>query len=80
MPPSSHAALRNREIRVGSGNPGWTSEGPGRIGQSACLTCRAVLAAKIDFDLTDERSNNDPGEAKRRAEHFFRTEASVGMR
>lgn len=45
----------------------------------AYLTCRAVLAAKIDFDLTDERSNNDRGEAKRRAEHFFRTEASVGM-
>lgn len=43
------------------------------------MTCRAVQAAKIDFDLTDDSRNNDRGEAKRRAEQFFRVEASVGM-
>lgn len=37
MPPSSPAAHRTRDIRVGSGDPRWTSERPGRIGQSACL-------------------------------------------
>jgi hypothetical protein len=43
------------------------------------MTCRAVQAAKIDFDATDEARNNDRSEAKRRAEQFFRIEASVGM-
>lgn len=43
------------------------------------MTCRAVLAARTDFELTDETRNNDRGEAKRRAEQFFRVEASVGM-
>lgn len=43
------------------------------------MTCRAVQAAKIDFDLTDDGRNNDRGEAKRCAEQFFRVEASVGM-
>jgi hypothetical protein len=46
---------------------------------AAYMTCRAVHAAKIDFDATDDSRNNDRGEAKRRAEQFFRVEASVGM-
>lgn len=45
----------------------------------AYMTCRAVQAAKTDFDATSEDSNNDRGEEKRRAEQFFRIEASVGM-
>lgn len=45
----------------------------------ACMTCRAVQAARIDFDLTDDARNNHRGESKRRAEQFFRLEASVGM-
>jgi hypothetical protein len=45
----------------------------------AYMTCRAVVAAKIDFDATDESNTDDRGEDKRRAEQFFRIEASVGM-
>jgi hypothetical protein len=45
----------------------------------AYMTCRAVEAAKVDFDVTDDSHNADRGEAKRRAEQFFRIEASVGM-
>ncbi|MBK7677331.1 MAG: hypothetical protein IPJ27_22645 [Candidatus Accumulibacter sp.] len=45
----------------------------------AYMTCRAVQAAKADFDATPEDSNNDRGEEKRRAEQFFRIDASVGM-
>ena len=45
----------------------------------AYMTCRAVQAAKFDFDATDEDHNFDRGEAKRQAEQFFRIEASVGM-
>ena len=45
----------------------------------AYMTCRAVQAAKIDFDATDESLNENRSEAKRRAEQFFRIEASVGM-
>lgn len=45
----------------------------------AYMTCRAVQAARIDFELTDDDRNNDRGEAKRRAEQFFRVEASVGL-
>jgi hypothetical protein len=45
----------------------------------AYMTCRAVVAAKIDFDATDESRTDDRGEDKRRAEQFFRIEASVGM-
>jgi len=45
----------------------------------AYMTCRAVLAEKIDFDATPDDRNSDRGEAKRRAEQFFRIEASVGM-
>jgi hypothetical protein len=45
----------------------------------AYMTCRAVQAAKIDFDATAEERNENRSEAKRRAEQFFRIEASVGM-
>jgi hypothetical protein len=45
----------------------------------AYMTCRAVKAARIDFDETPDDRNVDRGEAKRRAEQFFRIEASVGM-
>jgi hypothetical protein len=45
----------------------------------AYMTCRAVLGAKTDFDATDDDRNSDRGEHKRRAEQFFRIEASVGM-
>jgi hypothetical protein len=45
----------------------------------AYMTCRAVQAAKIDFDASDDRWNSDRGEAKRLSEQFFRIEASVGM-
>lgn len=46
----------------------------------AYMSCRAVQAAKIDFDLTADDRNAHRGEANRRAEQFFRVEASVGMR
>jgi len=45
----------------------------------AYMTCRAVLASKIDFDATPDDRNSHRGEANRRAEQFFRLEASVGM-
>ena len=45
----------------------------------AYMTCRAVQAAKIDYDETPDDLNSDRGEAKRRAERFFLVEASVGM-
>ena len=38
-----------------------------------------MVAAKIDFDATDENRTDNRGEDKRRAEQFFRIEASVGM-
>jgi hypothetical protein len=44
----------------------------------AYMTCRAVLAAKIDYDMTEESHRNLRDEDKRRAEQFFRIEASVG--
>jgi hypothetical protein len=46
---------------------------------NAYMTCRAVQAAKIDFDATPEARTENRSEAKRRAEDFFRIEASVGM-
>jgi hypothetical protein len=46
----------------------------------AYMSCRAVLAAKADFDATDDGYNENRGEAKRRAERFFDNEASVGMK
>jgi hypothetical protein len=45
----------------------------------AYMTCRAVLAAKDDFDLTPDDRNEHRGEAVRRAQDFFRIEATVGM-
>ena len=45
----------------------------------AYMTCRAVLAAKIDFDGSSDDANSHRGEAKRRSEQFFRVEATVGM-
>lgn len=43
------------------------------------MTCRAVLAAKMDFDLTPDDKNAQRGEANRKAAQFFRVEASIGM-
>jgi hypothetical protein len=45
----------------------------------AYMTCRAVQAARIDFDATDDTRKGDRAEVHRRAEQFFRIEASVGM-
>ena len=45
----------------------------------AYMTCRAVLAAKIDHDLTPGGRRAGTDEAARRAQHFFRIEATVGM-
>jgi hypothetical protein len=45
----------------------------------AYMTCRAVQAARIDFIATEDKRNDYRSEANRRAEHFFRIEASVGM-
>ncbi len=46
---------------------------------AAYMTCRAVQAAKIDFDATDDARNSQRSEANRRLEQYFRIEASVGM-
>ncbi len=46
----------------------------------AYMTCRAVLAAKIDHDLTPGGRRAGTDEASRRAQNFFRIEATVGMR
>ena len=45
----------------------------------AYMTCRAVLAAKIDHDLTPGGRRAGSDEASRRAHDFFRVEATVGM-
>jgi len=45
----------------------------------AYMTCRAVLATKIDFDATPDDRNAYRSEANRKAEQFFRIEASIGM-
>jgi hypothetical protein len=45
----------------------------------AYMPCRAVQAAKIDFDATPDERNEHRSEDKRRLEQFFRIEASVGM-
>jgi hypothetical protein len=47
---------------------------------AAYMTCRAVHAAQTDFERTPDDRNANRGEAKRRAEQFFRVEASVGLR
>lgn len=46
---------------------------------SGYMTCRAVQAARLDFDATSDARNNFRSEANRRAEQYFRIEASVGM-
>jgi hypothetical protein len=46
---------------------------------AAYMTCRAVHAAKIDFDATDDARNSHRSEANRHMEQYFRVEASVGM-
>ena len=45
----------------------------------AYMTCRAVLGAKIDHDLTPGGRRNGSDEATRRSHDFFRVEATVGM-
>ena len=45
----------------------------------AYMTCRAVVAAKIDFDAISDGRNDFRSEKNRRTEHFFRNEASIGM-
>jgi hypothetical protein len=45
----------------------------------AYMTCRAVLAAKIDHDLMPGGRRPGSDEASRRAQDFFRIEATVGM-
>lgn len=46
---------------------------------AAYMTCRAVQAARIDFESTGDDRNAFRSEANRRSEQFFRFEASVGM-
>jgi len=43
------------------------------------MVCRTALAAKYDYDLTDEGKQPGGSESKRRSRDFFRTEATVGM-
>ncbi len=45
----------------------------------AYMSCRAVLAAKEDFELTPERLKPKRNTARRLAGEYFRSEASVGM-
>ena len=44
------------------------------------MTCRAVLSARMDYEFTPEDRRHGRGEEQRRAQDFFRTEATVGMR
>jgi hypothetical protein len=44
------------------------------------MACRAIVGAKIDFEETAEADTPGRSEAYRRAGHFFRIEATVGMR
>jgi len=44
------------------------------------MVCRAVIGAKVDFDLTPKDRRPGQDEASRRARDFFRTEATVGFR
>jgi hypothetical protein len=43
------------------------------------MTCRAVQAAKIDYDLIDNEISEHRREKQRRKNSFFIIEASVGM-
>jgi hypothetical protein len=45
----------------------------------AYMTCRAIVAAKIDFDAISDGRNDFRSEKNRRTEHFFRNQASIGM-
>jgi hypothetical protein len=44
------------------------------------MACRAVIAAKVDYDLTPDERRSGRGEANRKRQDFFRIEATVGMR
>jgi hypothetical protein len=44
------------------------------------MACRAVVAAKVDYDVTPDERRSGRGEANRRRMEFFRIEATVGMR
>jgi hypothetical protein len=46
----------------------------------AYMTCRAIISAKLDFDMTPESSIPWRAESYRRSGDYFRTEATVGMR
>jgi hypothetical protein len=43
------------------------------------MTCRAVIGAKVDYDLTVDERRAGRSESNRRAQDFFRIEATVGM-
>jgi hypothetical protein len=43
------------------------------------MTCRAVVGAKIDYELTPSDKRGGRGEDDRRKADFFRIEATVGM-
>jgi hypothetical protein len=43
------------------------------------MTCRAVVGARIDYELTPEDRLHGRGEANRRSQDFFRIEATVGV-
>ena len=45
----------------------------------AYMTCRAVIAARLDLDGSAESANSHRAEANRISEQFFRTEATVGI-
>jgi hypothetical protein len=45
----------------------------------AYMTCRAVQAAKIDFELIDDERKTHRNETQRSSDRFFLIEASVGM-
>lgn len=44
------------------------------------MTCRAVIGARVDYELTPDDRRRGRGEDQRRSQDFFRTEATVGMR
>ena len=44
------------------------------------MTCRAVIGAQVDFELTPDDKRGGRGEDQRRGQDFFRIEATVGMR
>ena len=45
----------------------------------AYMTCRAAIAAKVNFDLTPENKRTGTTEERRRNRDFFHVEATVGM-